>query len=186
MFASVHIRAARAFSKSAGLTRHAKRTQPKAGFRPGLETLEDRCLLSTSVLTEFPLPRDSFVFDITSGPGGNLWFTDNTVGKISMTGTITEYSPTKPMFNSAEMIVSGPDGNLWFSDPADDEIGIMTPDGVFTAFPIIDPVGNAVPVRYMTAGADGNVWFQGGYGYIGKITPSGQVTLFQPKAVGGA
>jgi len=56
-----------------------------------LEGLEDRCLLSgISAITEFPLPSGSSlpgaVGAITTGPDGNIWFSDpgaNSIGTIN-------------------------------------------------------------------------------------------------------
>ena len=71
-------------------------------------------LLSTGVITEYPIPTDgSSPYGITTGPDGNLWFTEaqgNKVASISpKTGGIKEYPiPTE---NSAPVyIYSGPDG----------------------------------------------------------------------------
>jgi streptogramin lyase len=63
----------------------------RARFR--LERLEDRCLLSgISGITEFSLPSGSGLFGypggITTGPDGNLWFTEmgaNAIGMINPT-----------------------------------------------------------------------------------------------------
>ena len=73
---------------------------------PVPEMLEDRTLLSFGFLTEFPLPAhtgqpaaaSSKPWDITLGPDGNLWFTEqdptygNRLGRITTSGAITEFS----------------------------------------------------------------------------------------------
>ncbi|HEX4505892.1 MAG TPA: hypothetical protein VH722_09200, partial [Alphaproteobacteria bacterium] len=70
------------------------------------------------VATTYPLPTaNAGVEAVTSGPDGNVWFTEfNTakVGKITPAGRITEYqTPFKPL-QSAD-IKTGPDGDLWFA-----------------------------------------------------------------------
>jgi streptogramin lyase len=62
----------------------------------------------------------------TATPDGNLWFTDMTsskVGKITTSGTITEYA--LPASSGPHEIAAGPDGNLWFTDYATSKIGTM-------------------------------------------------------------
>src|SRR5262245_44111319 len=53
-------------------------------------------------------------------------------------------------------IATGPDGNLWFTEFKGNNLGRITPDGVFGEAPI--PTANSGPVG-ITAGADGNLWF---------------------------
>ncbi|MGD0331609.1 MAG: hypothetical protein ABSB40_14385, partial [Nitrososphaeria archaeon] len=63
-------------------------------------------------------PQGVYLFAITTGSDGNLWFTDtlkSKIGKISpKTGVITEYNlPTINAYPNG--ITAGPDGNLWFT-----------------------------------------------------------------------
>ena len=55
-------------------------------YRPGVECLEDRRLLSA--ITEFPLPTAGFSpGDLTVGPDGNLWFSEGSaIGRITPAG----------------------------------------------------------------------------------------------------
>jgi streptogramin lyase len=54
---------------------------------------------------------------ITTGPDGNLWFTEyfgNTIGRITPAGVVTEFPiPTPGVLPPG--IAVGPDGNLWFT-----------------------------------------------------------------------
>jgi streptogramin lyase len=115
---------------------------------------------------------------IVSGPQGALWFTEfysDKVGKITTTGTITEFS--LPYNNDIEGIAAGPDGNIWFTEPGANQIGRMTPSGHVTAFPIN---GYNPSPRGITAGPDGNIWYVEFYdSYIGRVTPSGTITRFR-------
>ncbi len=115
---------------------------------------------------------------ITTGPDGNLWFTETNaarLGRISTDGTVqVEF----PISNGANDITSGPDGNLWFTEfGAANLIGVIgsiAPDGTgLREFPLATP--NQQPLS-ITRGADGNLWFteQGDAGpRIGRITTDG-------------
>ena len=115
---------------------------------------------------------------ITSGPDGNLWFTEdsgNSIGRITPSGVITVFSSGLAPNSYPWGITSGPDGNLWFT--VVDGIGRITPSGVITVF-------SAGLAKYsgpieITAGPDGNLWFTDyDGGAIGRITPSGVFTVF--------
>jgi len=142
---------------------------------------------------EYAVPTSgSRPYGITTGPDGNLWFTElsgNKVGKITTSGAITEFSiPTAA--SGPTYITTGPDGNLWFTEGSfyGRKIGRITPAGVITEFPI--PSGDSLPYG-ITAGPDGNLWFTENTGhilpgnYIGRITTSGTITEF-PLARGGS
>ncbi|MEZ5142338.1 MAG: fibronectin type III domain-containing protein [Acidimicrobiales bacterium] len=86
-------------------------------------------------------------------------------------GTVTVYGNE---LSDVRDITSGPDGNLWIA--AGTAIVRMTPDGTRTVF-------RTPPVEAfaITAGPDGNVWFRSGLNgsrRIGKITPTGAITLY--------
>src|SRR5215469_350144 len=89
-------------------------------------------------ITEFSLASDSHPRGIVTGADGNLWFTQwlsNQVGRISPSGTITEFVVPTPE-SRPHSITAGPDGNLWFTEDLGDNIGRITPEGVFTEFPL--------------------------------------------------
>jgi streptogramin lyase len=130
------------------------------------------------VFTEFPVPTiNADPIGISSGPDGNLWFTEcvaGKIGKISPAGAITEYPVS--FGASPTGIIAGPDGNLWFTEPGLNQIGRITTLGTVAQFPVVssaaDPFG-------ITAGPDGNVWFtEESADKIGKITSSGAVTEY--------
>ena len=110
---------------------------------------------------------------ITTGPDGNLWFTESggsKIGKISLkTGSVTEY--VVPTANGQlGKIVTGPDGNLWFIEDSEG-IGKISPEtGFITEYnvPDVEASWNGI-----TAGPDGNLWFvDGGPGEIDNISPA--------------
>jgi virginiamycin B lyase len=64
---------------------------------------------------------------ITPGADGNLWFTEytgNKVGRITVSGVITEF-PTPS--NKPMGITAGRDGNLWFTEVSGDKIASIVP-----------------------------------------------------------
>jgi len=116
---------------------------------------------------------------ITAGPDGNLWFTEpaaGRIGRITPTGTVTEFSAGISAGSGPWDITAGPDGNLWFTE-LDGRIGRITPTGTITEFRSGISAGSSL--RMITAGPDGNLWFTEWDGNrIGRITPTGAVTEF--------
>ena len=79
-------------------------------------------------------------------------------------------------------ITKGPDGNVWFVENLRNAIAKITPGGKVTEY----PVPGAHGLERITTGPDGNLWFTDSYysypnpeSFIGKITPSGTITLYQ-------
>jgi virginiamycin B lyase len=150
-------------------------------------------ITTEGVITEFPITVERAAgtwvgtpWDITTGPDGNLWFTDmefNQIGRITPSGAIQTFAVPGAML-SLEGITAGPDGNVWFTDGLSraippvggNRIGRITPDGVVTMFPV--PTANSLPGT-ITTGPDGNLWFVEQFaGQVGRITPAGVVTEF--------
>jgi streptogramin lyase len=142
-------------------------------IRPRLDPLEDRCLLSLAV-NQFPIPTDGAVpSGITTGPDGNLWFTEsngNKIGEINpVTHVVSEFAV--PMAGSYPyMITAGPDGNLWFTEYYVSTIGEFNPSThAFSEY--ILPMTNSDPIG-ITVGPDGDLWFtEQGSNKIGEINP---------------
>lgn len=72
----------------------------------------------TGVVTEVPVGGDPYA--ITPGPEGDLWFTEWTgkrIGRITTTGSITEYATGMPNDEPSQLfdITTGPEDNVWFS-----------------------------------------------------------------------
>ena len=122
-------------------------------------------------------------YDLTNGPLGDLWFTDNGakgVGYITPSGAIHEFSA--PGGDVPLQIVAGSDGNVWFySAGATPAIVKMTPGGTFTPYPM--PMHGEIADN-MVLGPDGEIWFSDmGTTSIGKIAPDGTITEY-PLAMG--
>jgi len=136
---------------------------------------------------------------ITRGPNNDLWFLEDNgkIGRITTQGLITEF-PTGLRPGYPYSITLGADGNLWFVQGA--AIGRSTPQGEITVFQVqsadetnLSPGDIRRTLRRITAGSDGNLWFtlvastweenhgvarfSQGRGAIGRITPSGVITI---------
>jgi streptogramin lyase len=148
-------------------------------------------ITTTGAVTEFTIPTgadpNGTPRGITTGPDGNLWFTERNsgdhpvIGRLSTSGTYTEFVITNVLFSQSGSITVGPDGNLWFtvSDyPA--YVGRITPSGTFTGF---GAFATNQP-RDITVGPDGNLWLTnydqmfGDPATITQVTPAGVITEF--------
>ncbi len=134
---------------------------------------------SSGAITLFQQQTQGEIGALTTGPDGNLWFTEisgKILGKITPTGTITEYTfesnGTGPD-TFAEDITAGPDGNLWFTIQGDNQIGELTSSGALTLFNL---PADLIP-RYITTGPDGALWFTADHS-VGRITTTGVVSQF--------
>jgi virginiamycin B lyase len=144
------------------------------GTTPGAaKTPTQRPLSPPSDLIEFPLPTSAVAHTpvgISTGPDGNLWFTEyagNKIGRITPSGQITEFPLPTPN-NGPFGITDGPDGNLWFTEQAH-MLGRITTAGQVAEFPLLTPNSNPGEI---TQGSDGNLWFtESGTNQIGHITP---------------
>lgn len=131
-------------------------------------------------ITEFPVASPNGPGPITGSANGYVWFAepnDDTIGRISPTGAITEY-PLPDSYQEPRGIAAGPEGTVWFTETGShigsEGIGRITASGTITEFPLPD---GSVPYG-ITMGPDGNMWFTELFGRIAMITPSGTVTTF--------
>lgn len=143
--------------------------------RPRLECLEDRSLMALFLATEFPnpiMPAQS-VIDLTTGPGGNIWYTatiSDLVGRVTPNGTFVGATAV-PAGSHPYSITSGSDGNLWFTEIATNKIGHISTSGAL--FPEISLPAGSSPMG-ITAGPDGNIWFVESFAdKIGRVTTAG-------------
>ena len=83
-------------------------------------------------IDEVSLASGSGPNSITSGPDGNLWFTEvgkDAIGRITTGGVVTEFTQGLPANVTPNIITAGPDGNLWFTENGLSAIGRITPQG---------------------------------------------------------
>jgi streptogramin lyase len=150
------------FSGAGPLTAHAAAHTVQAGI---------------GTIREFAVPTlSSTPNGIAAGSDGNLWFTEytaNKIGRITPSGTVTEFTITTPADSAPRQIAPGPDGALWFTEFSAGEIGRITTSGTITSYPLPGVDGPTAGPRGIVAGPDGNIWFtEYNSGKIGKIVPS--------------
>jgi streptogramin lyase len=128
------------------------------------------------------------IASFTFGTDGNIWIGGGTdIYEFTPQGALLHdylIPSTLNTFYHALKIALGPDGNIWYGEgyAASEVIGRLTPAGQICEFP------TGFQVDDITTGPDGNLWFEGeGHG-IGRVTPTGNVTMFNPdnNQVGGA
>jgi streptogramin lyase len=132
--------------------------------------------LFSVTINEFYIPASpaSAPTQITTGPDGNLWFTEasaNNIGEINpTTHAVAQFpipTPSEPDGIVAGGITAGPDGNIWFTELQAGKIGEINPTThVITEFPL--PTANSNP-EGITAGPDGNIWFTEFGSKIGEL-----------------
>ena len=107
--------------------------------RPCLEPLESRFLLATTI-TEFSAPSNGTIVgtnvvqpQITTGPDGNLWFTEPAANEIGAfdpaNDTVSHQVLTRVTGGDPPGITAttGPNGAIWFSLSAVGQVGMITP-----------------------------------------------------------
>ena len=143
------------------------------------------------VFTSFPVPGNFLTLaDLTPGPNGNLWFTEQeddktsteqpALGEITPAGVTTLHpiargitlDPKRGVDIDPTAITTGPDGALWFTENT--AIGRITTDGTISQFPVMTP---GFTPGDITVGSDGALWFTE-YSTIGRVTTDGKFSFY--------
>jgi virginiamycin B lyase len=132
-------------------------------------------------VTEFETLTAGDPEDIAVGADNNLWYVDsaaNLIGRITPTGSITEFTDGLSDAAAPTGITKGPDGAMWFTESAAGKIGRITTAGAITEFS--NNISGSSEPTDIVKGPDGNLWFtmRGLNGSIGRITPQGDVDEF--------
>ena len=130
----------------------------------------------TGTVTEFPVKTlDGKPFGITTGPDGNVWFTEQNakkVGRITPSGTVTETDI--PGATTPYQITAGPagDNHLWISDQGSNNVYRVDPATNPPTITAFTPV-TVNTAKGIAAGPDGNIWTANGNGTIGRVNTAG-------------
>ena len=113
-----------------------------------------------------------------TGTSGSPSLGKDRIGRITPTGTVTEFSAGITLGAGPSEITAGPDGNLWFTEPTAATDRPDHPDR--HGHRVLRWRSAAAAIRTaIAAGPDGNLWFTEFDGNrIGRITPTGAVTEF--------
>jgi streptogramin lyase len=136
-------------------------------------------ITTSGVITgEFPLPTaKAQPLFIVAGPDGNLWFTEfnaSKVGRITPTGTITEFPVTPGSYPGA--ITVGPDHKkLWFlENTAAGAVSVLSTSGVQLSE---HPVSFTAGPEGLVSAPDGAVWLAQWYpNGLARVTPTAVVS----------
>ena len=146
-------------------------------------------------ITEFSISRaagtggNTVPYDITAGPDGAMWFTEQSgdaVGRITSSGAISEY-PLHTLNAQPQGITAGADGNLYVAEnagpnPYQTHVARVTPTGAVTQW----NDNNAMPMR-AADGPNATVWFTQYCGDLAVLdVKTGALThRYTPTGMGG-
>lgn len=135
-------------------------------------------------VSQYAAPRNSYLSNIGAGPDGKIWFTSygpataTSVGKVTSSGSFTEYVNSTGGSRYPKSITAGPDGNVWYSDQtstAQARITKMSTSGTVLDQYIVNP--RLLP-EDLVFGSGGDLWFLLD-GQVGSLnTTSGATTLY--------
>jgi virginiamycin B lyase len=118
---------------------------------------------------------------ITTGPDGNIYFTEQfagKIGRITTNGVITE-APVTPTNTQPVSITTGPDGALWFTQANSNGLGRIDTSNFTNVTQFGLPANNtagAVPdeLNGLVLGRDGNLYYTDPpAGIVGQVGVSG-------------
>jgi virginiamycin B lyase len=116
---------------------------------------------------------------IAIGSDGRLWVgLKEQIGAATTGGEVQLYETGVPTFTTVSGVTAGPGGRLWFG--AGDRIDRIATNGTLSGSDEFPLPGGAGGIDGMTLGPDGNLWFTvTSPSAVGKIAPTGEITLFQ-------
>ncbi len=162
-------------------------------IEPGAKESEDFFVPPAETAIKNHVPSDLTLGGITTGPDGNLWFTEvqttntppaNRIGRIDPKEPSKIEEFTLPAGNelgggvggtTMDDIAAGPGDTLWFTEPGSRAIGVINTEGKF-----LHKFEVSVEPLSIAAGPEGNMWFTDASTpyVIGRIDPAGEVSEF--------
>jgi virginiamycin B lyase len=123
-------------------------------------------------------PERTGIHDVAPAPDGGVWFTAQASGHLGWFDPKSGRTELIPLAqrSSPHGVIQGPDKAAWITDGAQNAIvRVGWPDRKVIAFPL--PAGLPhVNLNTAAFDRDGDLWFTGQLGYVGKLTvKTGQV-----------
>lgn len=145
------------------------------GFIPDQVAAEGaRSACPVGCISEYQVPSaDAIPHGIVVGPDGDLWFHEasaNKIGRITLSGQVTEYPIPTPNCCTQGFLGVGPDKAIWFTEDNVQQIGRITMGGHISEYRVPSPGF----LGAVTGGPDHAVWFtETDAGKIGRRAPDG-------------
>ena len=135
-----------------------------------------------AAMQSWPLatPRPTGIHDVAPAPDGGVWFTAQRSGHLGWFDPRSGRSELIALGprSAPHGVIQGPDNAAWITDSGLGAIvRVGWPDRSVRAYPLPDgtPYAN---LNTCTFDGDGDLWFTGQSGYVGKVTvKGGQVTV---------
>jgi streptogramin lyase len=126
--------------------------------------------------TEYALRAEAYPWAMTTGPDGNIWFTEMEGAKVAkiapIEGVVTEWQLGNL---EPESLTAGPDGNVWVATRAGGAIDHITPSGVLTKYILPNQTESAL-LSGIASGPEGMLWYTAWKTKrVGKITTNDEV-----------
>jgi virginiamycin B lyase len=167
---------------------------PPGGIQPSSPLARER--VKVKEFSDLPVGTSSVSFtpsDITVGPDGAMWVTDqidqdsgsNAVVRIATSGRRTDtfyFDGVTSEGSSLGGITTGPDDALWLTDAYNFEVLRLDLKGNYTRFPV---GGFGRPVNIVT-GPDKALWFTNQVGSASEVVRMTTKGTMTPYTVGGA
>jgi len=128
----------------------------------------------------YAVPRGAHPHDVAPGPDGAVWYTAQTQGALGLLDPKTKKTMQIPLGadSAPHGVIVGPDRAAWVTDGGQNAIvRVGWPDGKVNVYPLprSAPWAN---LNTCTFDHDGDLWFTGQSGYVGKLAVrTGEVTV---------
>ncbi|WP_114972925.1 lyase [Rhodoferax ferrireducens] len=142
--------------------------------------------LSSARLQSWPLktPRSTGIHDVAPAPDGGVWFSAQRSGHLGWFNPRTGQSElialgSNSSGSSPHGVIAGPDGAAWLTDGGQNAIvRVSWPAREVKLFPL--PAGTPYAnLNTCAFDGDGDLWFTGQGGFVGKVAVRGGVVSVQ-------
>ncbi len=146
-------------------------------------------LAQTPPTKTFPLPNQTFIHDLAPAPGGLIWWTAQSDGKLGILDPKTGANKfvTLGPDSAPHGIIQSKDGKAWITDGGQNAIVSYDPKTEkVTVYKLPEETGGYTNLNTPTEDGDGNIWFTGQNGWHGKVdVKTGKVSAWKsPKGRG--